>query len=61
MIEREHKTYDDPDAEARAWADKLVELERKCNRYQEMFAAEAMTLDELRAKLGAVEEARETA
>jgi site-specific DNA recombinase len=61
MIEREHKTYGDPDAEARAWAEKLVELERRRDRYQEMFAAEAMTLDELRAKLEAVEEARETA
>jgi DNA repair exonuclease SbcCD ATPase subunit len=61
MIEREHKTYGDPHAEARAWADKLVELERRRDRYQEMFAAEAMTLDELRAKLEAVEETRETA
>jgi site-specific DNA recombinase len=61
MIEREHKTHGDPDTETRAWAEKLVELERRRDRYQEMFAAEAMTLDELRAKLEAVEEARETA
>lgn len=61
MIEREHKTHGDPDAEARAWAEKVVELERRRDRYQEMFAAEAMTLDELRVKLEAVEEARETA
>jgi recombinase-like zinc beta ribbon protein len=61
MIEREHKTYGHPDAEARAWAEKLVELERRRDRYQEMFAAEAMTLDELRAKLEVVEETRETA
>ena len=61
MIEREYKTYGDPEAEVRAWAEKLVDLERRRDRYQEMFAAEAMTLDELRAKLEAVEEARETA
>jgi hypothetical protein len=61
MIEREYKTYGDPEAEARAWAETLVDLERRRDRYQEMFAAEAMTLHELRAKLEAVEEARETA
>ncbi len=47
--------------EARASADKLVELERKRDRYQEMFAAEVMTLGELKAKLEVLEEARETA
>jgi hypothetical protein len=61
MIERERKTHGDPDAEARAWAATLVELERKRDRYQEMFAAEAMTLDELKAKLEALKETRETA
>ncbi len=50
-----------PGSEARASADKLVELERKRDRYQEMFAAEAMTLDELRAKLEVLKETRETA
>jgi site-specific DNA recombinase len=61
MIERKRKTHGDPDTEARAWAAKLVELERKRDRYQEMFAAEAMTLDELKAKLEALKETRETA
>lgn len=41
--------------------EKLVELERRRDKYQEMFAAEAMTLDELRAKLEAAEQERETA
>lgn len=45
----------------RAWSAKLVEIERKRDRYQEMFAAEAMNLAELQAKLGALEETRETA
>jgi hypothetical protein len=61
MIEQERKAHGDPEAEARAWAEKLVELERKQDRYQEMFAAEAMTLDKLRAKLQVLNEARETA
>ena len=45
----------------KAWSAKLVELERKRDRYQEMFAAEAMTMAELQARLGALEETRETA
>jgi hypothetical protein len=45
----------------RAARPKLVELERKRDKYQEMFAATTMTLDELRVKLDALEEARETA
>jgi hypothetical protein len=47
MMERERKTHGDPDTEARAWAAKLAESERKRDSYQEMFAAGAMTLDEL--------------
>jgi site-specific DNA recombinase len=61
MIERERKTHRNPEAEAREWAAKLVELERKRDKYQEMFAAEAMTLDELKAKLEALREMRDTA
>jgi hypothetical protein len=33
MIEQERETHGDPDAEARAWATKLVELERKRDKY----------------------------
>jgi chromosome segregation ATPase len=61
MIEQERRTHGEPESEMRAWSAKLVELERKRDRYQEMFAAEAMTLAELRAKLGTLEETRETA
>jgi hypothetical protein len=61
MIEQERKTHGDPDAEARAWAAKLAELERRRDKYQEMFAAEAMTLDELKAKLEALKATREAA
>ena len=61
MIEEQRQTYGDPAAEAKAWTAKLVEAERKRDRYQEMFAAGAMTLDELRSKLDALEETRETA
>src|SRR5215208_2817292 len=47
--------------EAKAWAATLSEAERRREKYQEMYAADAMTLDELRSKLGALEETRETA
>ncbi len=46
---------------AKTWATKLAEVERKRDEYQEMFAAEVMTLDELRAKHKTLKETRETA
>ena len=61
MIERERKTHGDPEPEVKAWTATLSEVERKRDRYQEMFAADAMTLEELRSKLDALEETRETA
>ena len=61
MIERERKIHGDPNTEARAWTAKLAEIERKRNKYQEMFAAEVIDLDELKAKLQVLNEARETA
>jgi site-specific DNA recombinase len=61
MIEWERKINGDPDAEAKAWAAKLAEIERKRDRYQEMFAAEVMTLDELKAKLEILSERLDTA
>ena len=61
MIEREKEARGDSEPRARAWADTLWEVERKRDSYREMFAADAMTLDELRSKLEALEEARETA
>jgi hypothetical protein len=38
---------DDPDEETKPWADKLVERERKWAKFREMFAADAMFLEEL--------------
>jgi hypothetical protein len=37
------------------------ETERKREKYQEMFAADTMTLEELRSRLDALEETRQTA
>jgi site-specific DNA recombinase len=61
MIEREKETRSDPESEAKAWATTLSQVERKRDKYQEMFADDAMTLDELRSKLNSLEETRETA
>jgi chromosome segregation ATPase len=61
MIQREKETRGDPEREARAWAATLAEPERKREKYQEMYAADAMTLEELRSRLEALEEARESA
>jgi hypothetical protein len=61
MIEREKETRGDPECEARAWAATLAEAERKREKYQEMYAADAMTLEELRSRLEALEETRESA
>jgi Recombinase zinc beta ribbon domain len=61
MIDRENETRCDPELEVKAWAATLSEVERKRDRYQEMFADDTMTLDELRSKLNSLEETRETA
>jgi DNA-binding protein H-NS len=61
MIEREKETRGDPEPEVKAWTATLVEAERKREKYQEMFAADAMTLDELMSKLDALEGTCETA
>ena len=61
MIEREKETRGDPERDAKAWVAQLVEAERKREKYQEMFATDAMTLDELRSRLDALEQTRETA
>ena len=61
MIEREKKTRSDPGREARGWAATLAEAERKREKYQEMYTADAMTLEELRSRLETLEETRESA
>jgi hypothetical protein len=61
MIEREREARGDPEPEVKAWAAALSDAERKREKYQEMYAVDAMTLDELRSRLDALEEACETA
>ena len=61
MIEREKEVRGDPEPKAQAWAATLSEAERRREKYQEMYTADAMTLAELRSKLDALEETRETA
>jgi nucleoid-associated protein EbfC len=61
MIEREKEARGDPEREARAWAATLAEAERKREKYQEMYAADAMKLEELRSRLETLEETRESA
>jgi hypothetical protein len=51
----------DPEREAQAWLGKLNEMDRKRSRYQEMAAESLIDFDELRAKLVALDETRETA
>ena len=61
MGDQEKETRGNPATEAKAWTATLSEVERKRDKYQEMFTADAMTLDELRSKLNSLEERRETA
>jgi site-specific DNA recombinase len=62
MIELERADVrGNPDKEAKLWADKLVECDRKRAKYQEMFAVDVMSLDELRARLAELDQVRQTA
>jgi uncharacterized protein involved in exopolysaccharide biosynthesis len=62
MIAREPKGQrGDPNREAILWADTLAEVNRKRARFQEMAADGLIDFDELRARLAALEESRETA
>ena len=61
MIELERTgTRGDPSKEARLWVEKLAEVERKRAKYQEAFAADAVTLPELNAYLAQLDETRKT-
>ncbi len=51
----------DPEREAKAWLDKLSEVDRKRSKYQDMAAEGLITFDELREKLAGLTETRETA
>ena len=60
MIERKREAMrGDPDQEAKAWTDKLSEVNRKRARFQDMAAEGLIDFEELRARLAALEETRE--
>ena len=62
MIELERGSVrGDANDEARLWADKLVEVEGKRSRYQEMAAENLITFEELRSKLAGLAETRNMA
>jgi hypothetical protein len=62
MIERERdRLREDPDQEAKAWADELAATDRKRARFQDMAAGGLIDFDELRTKLEALEETRDAA
>jgi site-specific DNA recombinase len=62
MIERERgDNHGNPKEEAAAWLDQLSDVERRRASFQDMAAEGLITFDELRAKLEALEEARQTA
>ncbi len=62
MIElKRNEARGDPQREAKAWLDKLAEIDRKRSAYQDQQAEGLITLDELRAKLTSLEETRTTA
>ena len=50
-----------PDREAKAWAEKLAEVDSKRSRYQDMAAEGLITFDELRTKLCDLRKTRESA
>jgi flagellar motility protein MotE (MotC chaperone) len=51
----------DPEREAEGWAKRLAEVDRKRSGFQDMAAEGLIALDEVRTKLAALEEARDTA
>jgi DNA repair ATPase RecN len=62
MIELEREGLrGDPDREAKAWLEKLAEIDRKRSGFQDMAAEGLITFDELRAKLADLDETRTTA
>jgi len=62
MIEMEKSgSHGDPEVEAKAWLDKLAELNQMRRGFQEQAARGYMTFDELGAALDELEQARRTA
>ena len=60
-LEREHGMQGDPEREARAWLDKIAEVDRQRSRAQDLAVEGLLSHDELRAKLAVLDETRETA
>jgi site-specific DNA recombinase len=60
-IAREETALRNPDITAKAWAEKVVECDRKRAAYQDQQAAGLMSSDELRARLAQLEEQKATA
>jgi chromosome segregation ATPase len=62
MIDLEREAFQsDPTQEARGWAHKVSEVERKRSGFQDMAAEGLITFEELRAKLENLEKTRKTA
>ena len=63
MIEQERDVgrRGNPECEAKAWLEKLADVDRKRSAYQDQQAEGLITIEELRAKLAALEETRKTA
>jgi hypothetical protein len=59
--EREQVLRRDPEKEANVWLDKIVVADRQRTKYQEMAAEELITFEELRERLGELEETRKMA
>ena len=60
-LEREHGTHGDPEQERQAWLDKIAEADRQRSRAQDLTVEGLLNHNELRAKLAALDETRETA
>jgi site-specific DNA recombinase len=59
MVEKERSVLrGNPEEEAKTWAKRLAEVERKRSGFQDMAAEGLITLEELRVKLNALEETR---
>jgi hypothetical protein len=59
MIELERESIrGDPKQEAKVWASKLAELDHKRTRFQHAYAEDAISLDDLKARLTELEEER---
>ncbi len=62
MIEQERcGTHGDPATETERWLKEISEVDRKRARYQEMTVEGLIDFEELRTRLSALEEARQTA